>query len=92
LARLQELEGAWQSRLQEWDLNSSEPIATPIVPKSRDEVVALMATHPKADFLLPESFGASIPAHSKRSRRRISARSGAAVYPCLSVFIRVELP
>ena len=71
---------------------TSTPPSRSRPPSCRDEVVALMATHPKADFLLPESFRASIPAHSKRSRRRISARSGAAVYPCLSVFIRVELP
>jgi hypothetical protein len=63
-ARLPQLEGTWSARLREWGLDSSEPIATSIVPKSREEVVSLIATHPGTDFLLPESYRASMPGHT----------------------------
>jgi hypothetical protein len=63
-ARLPQMEGTWRARLREWGLDSSEPVATSIVPKSREEVVELIATHPGTDFLLPESYRGSTAAHA----------------------------
>lgn len=63
-ARLPQLEGTWRARLREWGLDSPEPIATAIVPKSREEVVALIAAHPATDFLLPESYRGLLPGHT----------------------------
>jgi 4-amino-4-deoxy-L-arabinose transferase-like glycosyltransferase len=63
-ARLPQLEGTWRSRLRDWGLDSSEPIATSIVPKSREEATTLIATHPDTDFLLPESYRGIIAGHA----------------------------
>jgi 4-amino-4-deoxy-L-arabinose transferase-like glycosyltransferase len=60
-ARLPQLEPTFRARLREWNLDSPAPIATAIVPKSREEVIALIAAHPETDFLLPETY--SMPAH-----------------------------
>jgi 4-amino-4-deoxy-L-arabinose transferase-like glycosyltransferase len=62
--RLPQFEPAWRDRLREWGLDSSGPIATAIVPKSREEVAQLIATHANLDFLLPESYRGSILAHT----------------------------
>jgi 4-amino-4-deoxy-L-arabinose transferase-like glycosyltransferase len=64
-ARLPQMEGTWRTRLREWGLESSEPIATAVVPKSREEVVALIAAHPDTDFLLPESYRGTTAGHTQ---------------------------
>jgi hypothetical protein len=63
-ANRKSLEPAWRDRLRYWGLDSSDPIATSIVPKTREEVISLIATHPDTDFLLPESYRGSMPAHT----------------------------
>ena len=63
-ARLPELQPAFRARLREWALDSSDPIATAIVPRSREEAIHLIAANPWADFLLPESYRATISAHT----------------------------
>jgi 4-amino-4-deoxy-L-arabinose transferase-like glycosyltransferase len=61
--RLPQMEPVWRARLRAWRLDSSAPIATAIVPKSREDVVALIAAHPGTDFLLPETYRTSMPEH-----------------------------
>jgi 4-amino-4-deoxy-L-arabinose transferase-like glycosyltransferase len=63
-ARLPQLESTWRTRLRAWGLDSSDPIATSIVPKSREEVVSLIAAHPDTDFLLPENYRGLLTAHT----------------------------
>ncbi len=55
-AAIGRLRPLWRSRLKEWGLGSGDPIATAIVARSREEVVALMAAHPEIDFLLPDGY------------------------------------
>jgi len=63
-AHLPQLEGTWRARLREWGLDSPAPIATSVVPKSREDMISLIATHPNTDFLLPETYLNDIPAHT----------------------------
>ncbi len=62
-ARMGELAPRWLARLRQWGLNSSEPLATAIVARSRDEVERMIAARPSSDFLLPESYRGSMAAH-----------------------------
>ncbi len=52
-ARLNELLPVFEQRLREWNLDSSEPIATVIVARSAEEIATLIHSHPEADFYAP---------------------------------------
>jgi 4-amino-4-deoxy-L-arabinose transferase-like glycosyltransferase len=54
-AQRDRLAPVWHARLREWGMDSTEPIATAIVARSRDEVANLFASHPGTDFLLPDA-------------------------------------
>jgi hypothetical protein len=62
--RIDELRPEWRARLREWKLDSDEPIATAIIPRSGEELAAIVAAHPEADFLLPESYRGAAVRHT----------------------------
>ena len=62
--QMDRLKPLWRVRLCDWGLDSSEPIATAIVARSKDQVDRLIAAHPVTDFLLPESYRPSLFAHT----------------------------
>jgi hypothetical protein len=51
---LEHLEGTFRDRLQEWGIDSPQPIATLVQARSKGELGELVRAHPRADFLLPE--------------------------------------
>jgi 4-amino-4-deoxy-L-arabinose transferase-like glycosyltransferase len=46
----------YRERLREMDLDTTEPVATVIVARSEDEMRALIAGHPQADFFVPPAW------------------------------------
>jgi hypothetical protein len=65
----------WQPRFRErllsWGLDSAEPVATNIVATSADEIVRLVATHPRDDFYLPENIRDRLTAEATAGRRTV---------------------
>jgi hypothetical protein len=51
--RMAELKPVFAQRLREWNLDSTEPIATVIVAQSKAEMEALIRSHPESDFYVP---------------------------------------
>lgn len=51
--KLTELRPVFARRLREWNMDSSEPMATVILAKSADEIAGLIHSHPDADFYVP---------------------------------------
>ncbi|PWT99302.1 MAG: hypothetical protein C5B51_27440 [Terriglobia bacterium] len=58
---LERWELLFQRHLQEWGLDSVEPVATVVVANSAAEVVHMISTHPQSDFYLPEDFLGQLP-------------------------------
>jgi hypothetical protein len=56
-ARLDQLRPVFAQRLHEWNLDSTEPIATVILVRTQQEIQELIASHPQADFYLPQPSG-----------------------------------
>ena len=54
-ARLDHLRPILAQRLREWNLDSGDPIASVIFAQTEDEVRALIAANPQADFYVPDS-------------------------------------
>jgi 4-amino-4-deoxy-L-arabinose transferase-like glycosyltransferase len=52
-AHLNELRPTFAQHLREWNLDSTEPIATVILARTEAEIDQLMKTHPEDDFYLP---------------------------------------
>ena len=73
-AQFQDIE-RWQPRFRErllsWGLASTEPVATNIVADSVDEIVRLVATHPRDDFYLPENIRDRLPLEATAGRRTV---------------------
>jgi hypothetical protein len=57
----------WRERLYQWGDRSEGAVATAIIARSREEVVKLIESRPQADFLLPDSYRATIGAHQPDS-------------------------
>ena len=56
--RIGELTPMFAERLRQWDLNSTEPIATVIL-ANRDEIANLILSHPESDFYLSPEWSAA---------------------------------
>jgi hypothetical protein len=55
---ISKLQPVFAQRLREWNLDSTEPIATVIVAQNEVEMVALMTSHPECDFYVPPEWAA----------------------------------
>ena len=53
--QLKTLEPLYRRRLEDWGLDSTEPLATAVFANSAEEVAAMVLTHPDSDFYLPET-------------------------------------
>lgn len=53
---------AFRTRLKEWGLDSGDPIASLILVPSPARLSETIATHPEADFLIPDRYRAAIDA------------------------------
>jgi hypothetical protein len=68
---LDQWEPRFQERLLSWGLNSTAPIATNIMAGSVDEIVRLVATHPRDDFYLPANIRDRLTAEATAGRRTV---------------------
>jgi hypothetical protein len=68
---LDQWEPRFRERLLSWGLNSTEPIATNIMAGSVDEIVELVATHPRDDFYLPANIRERLTVETIASRRTV---------------------
>lgn len=64
----------FEQRLKEWGLDSAAPIATVIVAPSEEEVLELIRSRPRVDFLAPERFGRAVRETGSHEVRKISER------------------
>jgi hypothetical protein len=73
-AQFQDME-RWQPRFRErllsWGLASTEPVATNIAADSVDEIVRLVAMHPRDDFYLPDNIRDRLTVEATVGRRTV---------------------
>jgi 4-amino-4-deoxy-L-arabinose transferase-like glycosyltransferase len=61
----------FRERLLSWGLDSTAPVATNIVASSVDEIVRLVATHPRDDFYLPVNIRDRLTEEATARRRMV---------------------
>jgi hypothetical protein len=63
-ARFDQMRPAFATRLREWNLDDDTALATTILARNTDEIVAMINAHPEADFYVQAPFAAEDNVHA----------------------------